>query len=305
MNLRKKGLFLVLVTALISGFSIFINKLGVKGVDPYFYTFLKNFVAGTFLIAILFLFKSYKEIINLKKDEVIKLFLIGLVGGAIPFMLFFKGISLTSAVTAGFIHKTLFIYVGLMAAFFLKEKITKSMFLGFLSLIIGSFLFLNVKMHAFNVGDLYVFIAVLYWAIEIVISKKLLKKLSGTLVASSRLFIGSIIILFYLLITQKAYLFSSIDSGIFLWMVIGGVLLAGYNFTFYNGLKQLKAVEATAILTLGMPITGLLSIIFLDKTLNPLQFMGVGFMLLGVILINSLFKNNIQLNFKKLIKVQS
>ena len=65
-------------------------------------------------------------------------------------MLFFKGLIITTALKAGFIHKTLFIYVGLLTAIFLKEKITKSMMAGFLSLVLGSILFLKIKIARGN-----------------------------------------------------------------------------------------------------------------------------------------------------------
>ncbi len=145
MNNQKKGIYLILATALISGFAIFINKFSIKGIDPYFYTFAKNLIAGGLLVSILFLAKNKQLLSELNKSDKIKLILIGFIGGGIPFLLFFKGLTMTAALKAGFIHKTLFIYVGLLAAIFLKEKISKSMIAGFLSLILGSILFLKIK----------------------------------------------------------------------------------------------------------------------------------------------------------------
>lgn len=107
MSYQKKGIYLVLATALISGFAIFINKFGVKGVDPYFYTFAKNLIAGSLLVSILFLTKNKKSLLKLNKSDKVKLILIGVIGGGIPFLLFFKGLTMTAALKAGFIHKTL------------------------------------------------------------------------------------------------------------------------------------------------------------------------------------------------------
>ena len=128
---------LVLTTAMISGFSVFINKIGVQKVDPYFYTFLKNMVAGAVIFGIIILAKNWPKVRGLARADKIKLFWIGLIGGSIPFLLFFKGLSLTAAFRAGFIHKTLFIYVGILAFFFLKEKINKSMLFGLVCMILG------------------------------------------------------------------------------------------------------------------------------------------------------------------------
>jgi len=49
--------------------------------------------------------------------------LIAIVGGSLPFLLFFTGLSLASAPSAAFIHKTLFIWVAFLAVPFLGERL--------------------------------------------------------------------------------------------------------------------------------------------------------------------------------------
>lgn len=297
MNLEnKKGTMLVLATAVISGFSIFINKFGVKGVDPYFYTYIKNFAAGAILVSMLLLAKNWKSFGALKKKDKINLLLIGLIGGSIPFLFFFKGLTMTSAFKASFIHKTLFIYVGILATVFLKEKITKSMLFGLASMVLGSVLFLKVKPASLNIGDLYIFIAALLWAVEIVIAKKVLSNVSGTMVGAVRLFLGSFFVLLFLLLTGRAELFTTINFDMVKWGIISGVILAAYNFTFYNGLKYLGATEAASILTLGAPITGVLTVIFLNGKMGSSELFGIGFIVLGVVLMSDFIRNILKLN---------
>ena len=301
---QRQGFSLVLATALISGFAIFINKFGVKGVDPYFYAFAKNFMAGGLLISILVISKNWRAVLKLKKPDILKLLLIGLIGGAIPFLFFFKGLAVTAAIKAGFIHKTLFVFTGIGAMLFLKEKIGRGMLLGLISLMLGSVLYLGVTPQALNIGDLYIFIAVLFWAFEIVISKHVLKKLSGTLVGSARLFIGSLFILLFLLVTGRAELLGGIGGNTFFWIIIGGALLTGYNWSFYNGLKYVKATEATAILTLGMPFTGILSALFLGNSLSTAAYLGIGFIILGAVLTCGLSREFLRLSYYKLSRVK-
>lgn len=287
---QQKGIYLVLATALISGFSVFVNKFAVKGIDPYFFTFLKNVAAGFLLLGIILLFKNRRVIFELSLADKIKLVLIGFIGGSVPFLLFFKGLSMTSAFKAGFIHKTMFIYVGILAIIFLKEKISKSMLLGFLSLLAGSVLFLKIKPQALNAGDLYVLTATLFWAAEIIISKKVLDSVSGTVLGAARLLVGSLFILAFLGFSGRSLLFSELSFAGFEWAILGGILLAGYNFTFYNGLKHIKASEAAAILTLGAPITGILTIMSSGGAMKIQELAGIGFLVLGIILISDLMK---------------
>ncbi|MBU2635458.1 EamA family transporter, partial [Patescibacteria group bacterium] len=111
----KKGYLLVFLTAIISGFSIFINRFGVSIINPYIFTFLKNASVAVFLLSILLLFKDWKVLKKIKKKQWVLLILIGLIGGSIPFLLFFKGLSITTAANGAFLHKTMFIYVALLA----------------------------------------------------------------------------------------------------------------------------------------------------------------------------------------------
>ena len=59
---QNKGVLLVLSTAVISGFSIFVNQFGVKVIGSDIYTFLKNLVAGILVIAVLLLLREGREI---------------------------------------------------------------------------------------------------------------------------------------------------------------------------------------------------------------------------------------------------
>ena len=102
----KKGLIFVLFTAVISGVSVFVNKFAVQSVgNSHVFTTGKNlFVA---LVLSLFIFSPFivNKLKSIKKNEWVKLVVIGFVGGSIPFLLFFKGLSLATSTNAAFIHK--------------------------------------------------------------------------------------------------------------------------------------------------------------------------------------------------------
>src|SRR3989344_9666693 len=117
----KRGLIFALFTALVSGFSMFINKFGIKETDPYVFTGVKNIIVALFLLSALFLLKDYKELASLSKKQWLKLCAIGLIGGSVPFLFFFKGLSMTSAAMGSLIQKMMFIFVAFLAIAFLKE----------------------------------------------------------------------------------------------------------------------------------------------------------------------------------------
>ena len=89
----KKGLIFALLTAMISGFSIFYNKLViVKGVDPQIFNILKNGGVAAVLTAS-FLFSGKVGVFRqLTLRDIALLIVIGIIGGGIPFILYFDGL---------------------------------------------------------------------------------------------------------------------------------------------------------------------------------------------------------------------
>ena len=284
MTNERKGLLLVFTTALISGFSIFINRFGVKETNPYVFTGLKNLIVGIFIFSLILFFKERKNLVKMKRKQWLSLIVIGLIGGSIPFLLFFKGLTLTLAAKASFIHKTLFIYVSILAILFLKEKVSKNLIFGLVSLLIGSILFLKIKPQALGIGDLLIFLATIFWTIEIIISKKLLKSISPRIVAFGRMFFGSIFIMIFLILTGQIQLIAQLNLIQIGWIFVTSLFLLGYVITFYTGLKYIPASLATSILTLGAPITTLLTVVFLEKNLIWQEIFGLGLIIFGLYL---------------------
>ena len=257
----QKGYFLVFLTAVISGFSVFINKFGVSVVNPFVFTGLKNLSVAVLLTGLIFILKDRKILKNISKKQWFLLALIGLIGGCIPFLLFFKGLSLTSAALGGFWHKTMFIYAAVLAAIFLKEKIDKKFLFGGLLLVAGNILLLKQLSFTINYGDILIVIATLFWAGENILSKHLLKDIKGNIVAWARMFFGALFILIFLSVTGQATSIASLNLNQISWIFVTSILLSGYVITWYGGLKFIPVSQATAILLLGSPITTLLSFI--------------------------------------------
>ena len=135
---NEKGIMFGFITALISGVSIFVNSFGVSLSDPFVYTTIKNALVVVFILSTFFIFKNMRELSALTKKQIAQLVIIGLIGGSVPFLLFFYGLSLGIASVSSFIFRSLFIFASLMAVFYLKEKIDHRFFIGALIVFIGN-----------------------------------------------------------------------------------------------------------------------------------------------------------------------
>ncbi|USN45381.1 MAG: DMT family transporter [Candidatus Woesearchaeota archaeon] len=286
----KKGIILAFITAIVSGFSIFINQFGVKSIDSSIFTFSKNALVAIFLISGIAIFSNSNNIKSLKGKHWIQLSMIGLVGGSIPFLLFFKGLQLSTGANAAFIHKMMFIFVAVGAVLFLKEKLNRTMLVGAFLLLIGNGLLLKFGWTSLGYGELMVFSATILWSAEQLISKHTLKELTGNIVAAGRMFFGSLFILSYLLFAGKISTISSLTSPQLGWILITSILLLAYQITWYNGLKFVNVSVAVPILLLGSVITTILQLAFSDTVITSGQTLGL-FMILTGVALNIGYKN--------------
>ena len=278
-----KKLYLIFLTAIISGFSIFINKFGVSFSNPYIYTFLKNSVVFVLLFGAILLFNEQSYFKKLKRKDWLKLVTIGFVGGSVPFLLFFNGLQITSSAKASFIHKTLFIYVAILAYTFLKERFNWKIFAASGALILGNFLLLKLTWEPFNIGDLMILGATLLWAVENTLSKHTLTNMPSKIVAFSRMFFGSLFILVILTFTGDISDMFILTNQQMLWSIVPSILLTLYVLTWYSGLKHVPVTLASSILLLGSPVTTLLNVMYAGTLLSLSQVFGIALLVTGII----------------------
>ena len=170
---KSKGIYLALIAALISGVSIFINKFAVDIIrEPLVFTTIKNTGVAFLIAGFLLVSGKWKKIKKLKKKEVVLLGLIGVIGGSIPFYLFFTGLSMIPAVNGAILHKTLVLWVAILAIPFLGEKLSKTGWLAVIVLFTANILVGGFKGFNLSIGEFYVLAATIFWAVETVLSKK-------------------------------------------------------------------------------------------------------------------------------------
>lgn len=290
MSKIPKGITFALTTALISGVSVFINGFAAKTfTDPFIFTTLKNLIVALFLSSALLGLISINQLKKLRFKDWLILIIIGLVGGSIPFLLFFKGLSLSSSSVAAFLHKTLFIWAAIGAFFWLKEKISWHHLLGFLALTLGLILLSPWQKIGFGWAEILVLIATLLWSIESVLVRKISHNSSYFLISNfyflpwGRMFFGAVFMLIYLGLVGKVGGVKELTATNWWWLILTSVFLLGYVTSWYAALKHAPVLIAASILAFGFPITVLLQIIFVSHQLPTEFIFGFIFLLLAAL----------------------
>ena len=264
----KKGIFFAFITSIISGVAIFYSKISLAKLPPLILTTSRNSFVGLLFVIYFLIFGKFDQLKNLKKKDRIYLFLIGLIGGSLPFYLFFTGLSMTTPVVGNLIHKTLFIWVAILAYFFLKEKFSPVYFISFLLIFIANFIISAVK-PTFGAGESMILLATVFWSVENIIAKKVLSRVSAEAVGLFRMVIGGATLFFISLINGQSSIFLTMDLWQLTIILVGGSILFGYVFFWYKALKYAPASLVSLVLTFSVVVGNILNGSFANLKILP------------------------------------
>jgi drug/metabolite transporter (DMT)-like permease len=260
----RQGLTLALIAAAISGFAVYTNSYGVRAFgSATVYTTAKNLVAAIVLAAALAVAGR-----RLPREGFTRprgaaqwggLAAVAVVGGSVPFILFFEGLARVSSSDAAFIQKTLVIWVALLAVPLLGERIGPWHVAAIAGLVWGqAILGGGIGGIRFGSGEAMIFAATLLWAVETVIARRLLRGLSALTVATARMGGGAVILIGYTLATTRWAALTAIGWHQWSWAIGTGLILAAYVGTWYGALARAAAIDVTALLVPAAIITALL-----------------------------------------------
>lgn len=281
--MREKGLLLALLTAVISGVSIFVNSFAVSFGDPFVHTTVKNTAVAVFVLSLVLALGEWKGIFRLGRKSLAMLMLIGIFGGGIPFLLFFYGLSISSAASASFFYRMLFVAAIAIGVAYFRERLTLQALAGAIVAMAGSYLIAGGL--SFGMGEMLVLLAAVMWAGEYALSKRMLSEIPVKTVVLFRMGIGSLVLISFLLLTGGISLIAEISLVQAGWALVSSAFLIMFVFAWYGALRHAQLSTATAALTLGGPITSILSLIFLGKGLALAQATGLLLLVSGIFMI--------------------
>ena len=263
----RAGITLALAAAVISGFAVYLNSYGVhawtSAGGATAYTTAKNLVAAIVFIAALALVARRAPDEGFTRPrrprDLAGLAAVAVIGGSVPFVLFFQGLARVSSSNAAFIQKTLVVWVALLAVPLLRERLSGWHVAAIAGLVWGQALLGGgVGGIRLGAGEAMIFAATALWAAETIVARKLLRGMSALTVASARMGGGAVILIGYTLATTRWSELTATGWPQWSWAIATGVILAAYVGTWYAALARAGAIDVTALLVPGAIITALL-----------------------------------------------
>jgi len=224
------------------------------------------------------------------KGYLVKIFIASLVANTIQYSVTYSGLNLIDASAAVLLVQTEVPFGVLFAYFMLKEKPTIRSLIGIFVAFIGVYVLIGSP--SLDGKFLGIFLTILgsgIWALGQVLVKPLSKELNSlTLVAWLALFSGPILILLSNIFDGNSINYiksANMDSWI-IAIYLGFFMQPVTYGCFYYVLKNNPLYKVLPIVTMGIPLTGLLAAILLLKESPTTElYLGGSIILFGVILI--------------------
>jgi drug/metabolite transporter (DMT)-like permease len=281
------GTILALLTAVISGFAIPVNKIFLVDLDPTVFTAVRAVMVGVIFLVLSFLNNRFSHR-NLREMNWKYLLLIAVIGGAFAFLLFFNGLKFTTAGRSAFIHKTLPLYVAVFAFVFLKEKIPRKQIFALIVMLAGTVVLFSAQINPADLwmnpqlGDALVLGATVLWALENMIARKaMLKGETNFFVSFARMFFGGIILFGVALLLGKFDLLLSLGAQQWGNIFVSVAILFGYVLFWYWSIKHINVSKASSLLLLAPVVSLVVGVLWLGEPAPNLQLIGSALILIG------------------------
>lgn len=253
------------VAALVSGVAVFVNGVAVRHFDDAtVYTTAKNLWAGALLVVVLLALPmgaAPRPVAESDRRSAWPwLVVVAVIGGAVPFVLFFEGLALATSTDAAFIHKTLVVWVAVGATLVLRERLRPAHLVAIALLVVGHVVVSGgVSLTGMGRGEALILAATLLWTLEVLVVKRLLPTIPAPQLATVRMLGGSVVLLAWLVVRGDLTALAGFGSGQWWWIAVTGTTLAAFVSLWYRALAAAPAVDVTAVLVAGAVVTAVLN----------------------------------------------
>jgi drug/metabolite transporter (DMT)-like permease len=253
------------VAALVSGVAVFVNGVAVRHFDDAtVYTTAKNLWAGVLLAVALAALPM--RAVSPPVDEPIRrsawpwMAVVAVIGGAVPFVLFFEGLAVATSTDAAFIHKTLVVWVAVGASVVLRERLRPAHVVAIALLVVGHVVVNGgINLGGLGRGEALILAATLLWSLEVLVVKRLLATIPAPELATVRMLGGSVVLLAWLAVRGDLAALAGFSAGQWWWIAVTGTTLATFVSIWYRALAAAPATDVTAVLVAGAVVTAVLN----------------------------------------------
>lgn len=290
--ISKKGIIALSVTVFIWASTFTVIKIGLERITPLNLSFVRSILATFFLLGWLLLKGNQQEIARALKFHLGYIIGLGVVGVALFNIFQNIGIGLTSSGIASLLVASNPVFILILGASFLGEKITKSkaagIVLGFVGIIIVTFLGKNMALLLRSGsfwGNILALLSAVCWAVYSVMNKNALKRYSPLILTALAYVFGSLILFFFCFTFEDVSLIFQCSLSSWLILLYLGILASGVTFYLWNYALSIMEASRVSVFIFLIPVLAiLLGKVILNETITGFTFLGTALVLSGIYL---------------------
>lgn len=290
--ISKKGIIALSVTVFIWASTFTLIKIGLERITPLNLSFVRSILATFFLLGWLLLKGNRQEIARALKFHLGYIIGLGVVGVALFNIFQNIGIGLTSSGIASLLVASNPVFILILGASFLGEKITKSkvagIVLGFVGIIIVTFLGKNMALLLRSGsfwGNILALLSAVCWAVYSVMNKSALKRYSPLILTALAYVFGSLILFFFCFTFEDVSLIFQWSLSSWLILLYLGILASGVTFYLWNYALSIMEASRVSVFIFLIPVLAiLLGKVILNETITSFTFLGTALVLSGIYL---------------------
>ncbi len=278
---HPQSLVLLLLASIVWGFAFVAQRQGMEHIGPLTFNGIRFLLGAFSLLPLFFLMKPRFQF----SKNIFKPLAMGMLAGiALFFAATFQqvGIIYTSAGNAGFITSLYIIFVPAIGLFTRKKSGTQ-VWIG-ASLALTGLYFLTFRQRfEVQTGDMLVLISAVFWAFHLIILGYLSPRFDFRVLAFSQYAFTGVISLLLGLILNEPFSASALQQAT--WPILyTGIASVGIGYTLQMiGQQRVRPDHAALILSLEAVFAAFGGWLILAETMDHLNLLGSGLMLVGVI----------------------
>jgi drug/metabolite transporter (DMT)-like permease len=109
-------------------------------------------------------------------------------------------------------------------------------------------------------GETMILLATLFWAVELILVKRLVASVPSSVVAASRIGGGAVLLVAWVVATGRLDGLATLSMSQWAWLALTGTVLSVFVSVWFAAVARAQVVDVAAVLVLGAVITGLVGV---------------------------------------------
>jgi len=264
--------------SLVWGINFTVVKIALTDFSPLSFNSLRFSLASLFLLTLLWVLERD---LSFRREDLVRLVLLGLIGHTIYQLLFIHGIARTTAGNSSLILATMPIFVALLSSVLGIERVGRKVwqgvmlsFVGILFIVEGAGRTLTLTDQSW-IGDLLVLTGTIFWSTYTVLSKPLLQRYSPLKLTTLTMVIGTLPLVLFSVPSLKEQNWSSIPFQGWLSLAFSFCFAIAIGYViWYTGVSRIGNARTALYENLITVIAVAVAWIFLSETMTLLQVLG-------------------------------